>query len=297
MTKAQQNQIEKQIPGYCFNGIKESLELAMYIDFLNYDKDDMNTQINTLLNSKSKSMENINKNNNKSLYDLKNNDESFLKKIRIKNKSEKLKKYKFTKSLDPNISNEISINLDVFKPSFKNRDKNKSRKQMKEEKEKQSEINVNRFLLNGLIIRDNNFIINNFGNNKERIKNKNEEPFVINVPEIEQTHEHKLEYNLKFHTSNKKLIKMNNAILYDLIKEGSNNWGTIEQPSAPSIDRDAGTKIKYKKPILKLKKNKDLIKEELKIKEVEEHNTIQNKRINDKKETTNKKKNEKKKKN
>ena len=298
LTKAKQNQIEKQIPGYCFNGIKESLELAMYIDFLNYDKDDMNTQINTLLTSKAKSMENINKNTNKSFYDLKNNDESFLKKIRKKNKSEKLKKYKFTKSLDPNISNEISINLDVFKPSVKNRDKNKSRKQLKEkeEKENQSEINVNHFLLNGLIIRDNNYIINKFGNNKERIKDKNEEPFVINLPEIEQTHEHKLEFNLKFHSSNKKLINMNNAILYDLVKEGSNNWGTIEQPSAPSIDRNAGTKIKYKKPILKLKKNKDLIKDELKIKEVEEHNTIQNKRINDKKGTINKKKNENKKK-
>jgi hypothetical protein len=247
-------------------------------------------------------MENINKNSNKSFYDIKKNDESFLKKIRIKNKSEKLKKYIFSKSLDPNMSNEISINLDVFKSSLKYQDKHKIRRQDKEKEkkeiEKHSEKILNGFLLNGLIIRDNNIIINKnkYENNNEIFKNENEEPFVINVPEIEHTQEHKLEYNLRFHPSNKNLNNMDNAILYDLIKEGANHWGTIEQPPAPSIDRNAGTKIKYMKPILKLKKNKEFINEELKIKEIEEHHTAQNQSVTDKKEIADKKKNEKKKK-
>ena len=142
MTQAKQNQIEKQIPDFCFNGIKQSLELAICIDFINYDKDDMNL-LSNLLNSKSKSMENIKKINNKSFYDIQKLDESSKKKFRIKNKSVKLIKYIFCQNLDPNFSNEISINLDVFKPSVKSRDRSKSRRLDKEIKERQSEIHLN----------------------------------------------------------------------------------------------------------------------------------------------------------
>ena len=303
ITTADKHQIEKEIPDYCFDGIKESLELAMCIDFLNYDKDDMKHK-NTLLNSKSKSMEKIKNINNKSFYDLKKVDKSFRKKVRIKNKSEKLKKYKLCKSLDPNISNEISINLDVFKPSVKKKDKNINKRQDKDKdkEERQSEINLNPLLLNKLIIRDIN---DNQDNNKNKFEKKNEifkkendDPFIINVPEIENTHEpHKIfESNLRFHTSMEKVFNKEKIILYDIIKEGKNHWGTIMQPEAPSIDREAGTKIKYTKPILKLKKNKDFVKEEFRIREVEEHSTIRNPTLNEKKEKTNKKNNENKKK-
>ena len=297
ITQAKQNQIEKQIPDFCFNGIKQSLELAICIDFINYDKDDMNL-LSNLLNSKSKSMENIKKINNKSFYDIKKLDESSKKKFRIKNKSVKLIKYIFCQSLDPNISNEISINLDVFKPSVKNRDKNRSRKLDKELKERQSEIHLKHFLLNGLIIRDNNINKNENKKKDVRFKNEKEDPFIINVPEIEHNHEsHKIfEYNLRLNSPKKKLFNMDDVILYDTINEGKNHWGIIMQPPAPSIDRDAGTKIKYTKPILKLKKNKDFISQEFKIKEDEEHNMIHNHSISEKKEKSNKKINENKKK-
>ena len=302
ITTADKHQIEKEIPDYCFDGIKESLELAMCIDFLNYDKDDMKHK-NTLLNSKSKSMEKIKNINNKSFYDLKKVDKSFRKKVRIKNKSEKLKKYKLCKSLDPNISNEISINLDVFKPSVKKKDKNINKRQDKDKdkEERQSEINLNPLLLNKLIIRDindNQDNKNKFEKKNETFKKENDDPFIINVPEIENTHEpHKIfESNLRFHTSMEKVFNKEKIILYDIIKEGKNHWGTIMQPEAPSIDREAGTKIKYTKPILKLKKNKDFVKEEFRIREVEEHSTIRNPTLNEKKEKTNKKNNENKKK-
>ena len=52
----------------------------------------------------------------------------------------------------------------------------------------------------------------------------------------------------------------------------------ITQPSAPPIDRDAGTKIKYEKPNLKLKKEKEkVIKEELKENEVDEKEKLKKK--------------------
>lgn len=252
ITKAEQNLIEKQIPNFCFDGIKQSLELAIRIDFLNYDKDDMKVPEN-ILNYTSKSVENININskyekNNKSFYDLKKSDKSFQKKIRLKNKSEKLKKYKFHKNYDPNCSIENSINVDMFKSSKKLREKNNKNKR---QEEKYTEKNIDKLFLNGLIIRDNSYDNkeNDYENNEEKFKNENEEPFVVNSPEIENIQRietHKIDYNLKFHSSIKKIHNNENKILYDVIKEGKNHWGMITQPPAPSIDRDAGTKINFK---------------------------------------------------
>ena len=303
ITKAEQNLIEKQIPNYCFDDIKQSLELAICIDFLNYDKDDMKVSEN-ILNYTSKSAEHININlkyekNNKSFYDLKKSDKSFQKKIRLKNKSEKQNKYKFHNNYNPNYSNENSINVDMFKSSKKLKEKNNKNNKSKRQEEKYLEKSIDKSFLNRLIIRDNSYDNkeNDYENNEEKFKNENEEPFVVNSPEIENIQRietHKIDYNLKFHSSLKKIYNTENKILYDVIKEGKNNWGMITQPPAPSIDRDAGTKIKFTKPTLKLKKNKDMINEEEIKKENEELNKEQNQ--NDKSDSINKKKNENKKK-
>ena len=303
ITQSEQKEIVKKIPNYCFKEIKQSLDLAIYMDFLNYDKDDIK-QTTNLLNFKSKSQKNINiENNNKSFYNINNLNENLQKKI-IKNKSEKLKRYKFHQKLDPNYSFESSINLDVFKSPKKKKEKEKSRKHIREDKEKdkkEKKNDINKFLLKGLIIRDNSYNNKNKDKNNKNIErykddNDNEEPFIINSPEeienIQKIENHKLDYNIKFYTIFKSAYNHDEKkILFDTIKEGSNHWGIISQPSAPSIDRDAGSKIKYEKPILKLKKTKEIIKEETTIKEIEEK-TIQN----EKEENLNKKNNKKKKK-
>ena len=107
ITQSEQRELVKKIPNFCFDEIKQSLDLAIYIDFLNYDKDDIKQ--NTNLNFKSKSHKNLN------TTKLNDNSQKAIK----KNKSEKLKKYKFHQNIDPDYSFENSINLDVFKSSKK----------------------------------------------------------------------------------------------------------------------------------------------------------------------------------
>ena len=281
ITKSEQNKIDKKIPNFCFDEIKESLELTIYIDFLNHDKDDKKQKPN-ILNFKSKSQNNLNfkyENINKSFHSTNNLDKNIQDKILIKNKSEKLKKYKFHKNLDPNDSNEGSINLDVFKSPKKQKEKEKKDKHKKQDKEKEkNEKHIKNLLLHGLIIRDESFDNKNknFKNDEETIFNKNhienEEPFVVNSPEeienIQKLESHKLDYNVKFYAIFKNNPDPNeNKLKFDTIMTGENHWGMIDQPSAPSIDRDAGTKIKYEKPVFKLKKDNDVIKEVLKDKE------------------------------
>jgi hypothetical protein len=281
ITKSEQNKIDKKIPTFCFDEIKESLELAIYIDFLNHDKDDKKQKRN-ILNFKSKSQNNLNfkyENINKSFHSTNNLDKNIQDKILIKNKSEKLKKYKFHKNLDPNVSNEGSINLDVFKSPKKKKEKEKRDRHKKQEKDKEKNEKHNKnLLLHGLIIRDKSFDNKNksIKNDEEAIFNKNhienEEPFVVNSPEeienIQKLESHKLDYNVKFYAIFKNNHNPNeNKLKFDTIMTGENHWGMIAQPSAPSIDRDAGTKIKYQKPVFKLKKDKDVIKEVLKDKE------------------------------
>ena len=108
ITRALQNKISNQIPSFCFQEIKDSLNLALYIDFINYDKDDVIHQKN-LLDYVSKSNKNISK----------------IKKepTLITTKSEIIRKYKFNKELDPNISYEGSINVELFHTPKKEKEK------------------------------------------------------------------------------------------------------------------------------------------------------------------------------
>ena len=302
ITKSSQNDIEKKIPNFCFKEIKDSLEQTILIDFLNYEKDDIKQKRN-LLNYISKSHKNLNfLKKSQFLQDEINLDENLQKKVIIKNKSEKLKKYKFHKKMDPNYSFETSINLEIFKTNTKKKKEKEKEKSLKreksrklneekekKEKEKEKTVIVKNVLLNGLIIRDKSFDNKNKTNKNDDKKNEennsfnNEDPFVVNSPEeienIQKIESHKIDDNVKFYAIFKNTCDdIRHNLAYDIIKIGSNHWDMITQPSAPPIDRDAGTKIKYEKPNLKLKKEKEkVIKEELKENEVDEKEKLKKK--------------------
>jgi hypothetical protein len=224
ITQINKNKIEKNIPDFCFKDIKESLELAVIIEFLNHDRDDIENIQKVKFNSKSET--NLMKLN---IADKVN------KKLLIKNKSEKLKKYKLNKYLDPNISFENSTYLRVF-----------SNKKSKKKKNKNGILKFTE-----LIERDddsyNNKDIEDKNNDN---KTKNEDPFIINskeeIEKIKKIEIHKLDYN----PFNFNISKNNHKskLLYDTIDREENKWETISQPTPPPIDRDGATKIRYVQP-------------------------------------------------
>ena len=263
ITQSLKNKIERQINSYCFEQIENSLLLALYIDFINYDKDDM-THKKTLLDFKSHSKKDI----------LEEKEEKNL----IKNKSEILRKYKFCSKLDANISFEESINLEVFKTPKKEKEKEKlkesnnnkkyfmrfikeEKKELKEEKIRDPNLGK---LLDGLILRES---YKDKENNKydilmsKKISNKNssllkesKEPFTEDIEHIKNLESHKLDFNPELNF-NKKL----STIMINDTKINKNSWINIQQPNVPPIDRDAGTKINYiKNPLNKFKKMKTI---------------------------------------
>ena len=265
ITQVDKNKIEREIPDFCFKDIKQALELAIFVDFVNYDKDDMKHK-HTLLDFNSKSEKKLKIPNN---IDLSNNsNKSYQKIIKIKSKSEKLKKYKLTKHFDPNISFENSTYLEVFCSQ-----KKKTKKKNKENKENKD--TATEYQLDDLVIRDDSYNLQNKDDKtiKDVAENndfkKKDEPFIINSPEeiehIKRAESHDLDYNPIYNTLKNSNNK--NKILYDSIIDSENNWSLVTQPSAPPIDRDASTKIKYDPPNFKLHKmnsllNKNSIKEE-----------------------------------
>ena len=260
ITQVDKNKIEREIPDFCFKDIKQTLELAIFVDFVNYDKDDMKHK-HTLLDFNSKSEKKLKISNNIDLSHNCNN--SYQKILERKSKSEKLKKYKLTKYFDPNISFENSTYLEIFCSQKKTQKKKKENKDSTE------------YHLDELVIRDDSY---NYKNKDEKTNKdveenndfkKKDEPFVINsheeIENIKRTETYDLDYNPAYNSLKNNNNK--NKILYDSIKDSENNWSLITQPSAPPIDRDASTKIKYDPPCFKLNKmnsllNKDLIKEE-----------------------------------
>ena len=279
ISQSLQNKISKQIPSFCFEEVKNALNLALFIDFINYDKDDL-TPKKSLLDYASKSYENISK---------------FKKeKILIKNKSEILRKYIFGTELDPNISYEGSINLEVFNSPEKEKDKDKNKMTIKEsenninknfllkyikEEKKEEENNSIKDpnlgkLLNGLIIREP-FVHDKKNKNKHNLKSnklnllsnelsqssnnsidhdKKIAPFEVNgidtIEKIKNIESHKIDIIPKF-TEEKQILNC------DKIKDKLNSWSIISQPKVPPIDRDAGTKINFKN-FSKFKKMKTL---------------------------------------
>jgi len=276
ITEVNKNKIERKIPDFCFKDIKQTLELAIFVDFVNYDKDDIKHK-HTLLDFKSKSEKKL-KILKKDDIDLSNHsNRSYQKIINRKSKSENLKKYKFSKYFDPNISFENSAYLEVF-CSHKKKNKKKKKENSDQIEDKLDEI----------VERDDDSY--NYKNKdrkscKDIIENddfkKKDEPFVINsheeIENIKRTEIHDLDYNPIYNTLKNNNNK--NRILYDSIIDSENNWDLITQPSAPPIDRDASTKIKYDPPNFKLHKMNSLLNQNL-IKEEEEN--VKNKKEKEK---------------
>ena len=274
ITQSAKNNVERQIPHYCFNDIKQTLELAIFLDFLNHDRDDLNLP-SKLNKYKSKSVKNISyKIKNKSFYYY--NEDNSQTSINNMRKSLKIKKYKFNKYLDPNISFENTIYLELLKSPNKKK------------KKKENKINEENDMFMGILVKDESTedldksIIGDI-RNEEKLKKENDIPFIVNPSEgienIQKIETHNFDYN---HFYNNLKINSNykeHQLLYDSIKEGSNNWGLISQPSAPPIDRDACTKIKYAQPFLFPNKKSSIINQNLIIKEEKEYNNKEKKKI------------------
>ena len=277
ITEVNKNKIESKIPEFCFKDIKQTLELAIFVDFVNYDKDDIKHK-HTLLDFNSKSEKRLKILKNDDLNLSHNSNRSYEKIIKRKSKSEKIKKYKLTKYFDPNISFENSTYLEVFCLQ-----KKKTKKKKKENKDPMEDI------LDEIVMRNDddsyNYKNKDINNNNEIIGNidfiKKDEPFVINsheeIENIKRTEIHDLDYNPIYNTLKNNNNK--NKILYDSIINSENNWDLITQPTAPPIDRDASTKIKYDPPKFMLHKMSSLINQNL-IKEEEEN--IKNKKTKEK---------------
>ena len=286
VTLSLHNKINNQIPSFCFDEIKNSLSLALCIDFINYDKDDIKPK-KTLLDFISKSSRDV----------LKIKKEKKL----IKNNSENLRKYIFGPDLDPNVSYEGSINLNVFNdtPMKENQDNKDLYKglampsnkrnfflkyipeEKKEEENKSTKDPNLSTLLNGLIIREKtvktnilDFQLNsvkkerksvNSNDNNENdnlnIKDINKVPFEVKdiekIEKIKNIDSHGIDMLPMFFSSNKE-----NNILNNIFSSRQNNlinsWSLIPQPKVPPIDRDAGTKINFIKNISKFRKTKTL---------------------------------------
>jgi hypothetical protein len=135
ITNSFKNKIENKLPIYCFEGIKESLEILTNLDFLTHDKDDLEIK-NKLSITKIKSAINLRKNKDSSIIkDIEDVKENNLQ------KSEIIRKYRFEKQLDINYNEECSLDMEVF-------DSPKNEKSIiKEKKYKQGESIVLGFLV------------------------------------------------------------------------------------------------------------------------------------------------------
>jgi hypothetical protein len=262
MTDSLKNKVVNQIPNYCFEYLKQSIETLTYLDFLVYDKDDIEIKHHLII-GKNKSSINI-KSNTFLQKDKNDNDKSL-------NKSEIIRKYKFSKKMDPKITDDCSIDLDLFKDfnyeknGFEKSEKIKGEEKiimkfLVREKYKDKKTSFEKEEEKKRKIIDNNNRNYNFTFNDDKAKIFSQiccgdlEPFKINSEEnidiIKKVENHKI------YLSPKRSHKFKKKIPFDTKTDSINFWNTIEQPHAPSIDRDAGTKIKYEKPRPSLIKKK-----------------------------------------
>ena len=255
MTEITKNKIDKLIPNYCFDEIKETLQIVTQLDFITHEKDDIKIK-KKLPFEKIKSAINRKKDNS---IQMKRNEEKL-------NNSENLRKYKLQKKLNINVLDDNSLDLDVF-----NLSKSKLiEKELNEEKiimgfltrEKAKEINTSfqkekekkrKKIKNSN--KNNNY---NFIEDKDRMFkeiNEENEPFQLNEEEkienIKNVEIHKIDFSPSPVINNK---LYNNSVPFDSIVDSTNFWSSLSEPLPPPIDRDAATKIKHEK--IKLPPNK-----------------------------------------
>ena len=285
ITESLKNKVNKLIPDYCYDQMHETLAIITQLDFISYDKDDF-----PLKNKKQmKKM--------KSFINLKNNFNLILPGENIEQKeiqnSEIIRKYKFEKQYDINMD-DIDIDLSLFENSEKEEnelnddkifcgilkrekyDENDNSFQQ-EEIQKEKEIKKYNKKHNYNIKEDKLNIIKEVYSSKyiEHLESKKEnEPFQLNpeeaIEEIQKVESHKLDINIpsknnlnqnmltNIYLSDEIKIKKNISIPFEKINESTNYWKPILQPKPAPIDRDAGTKIKFEKPLIP-KFNKKMI--------------------------------------
>ena len=129
------------------------------------------------------------------------------------------------------------------------KDKKTSFEKQEEEKKKQLEKNNKKFNYN---FEDKDKIF-------KQIYSPVNEPFQIyseeNIEAIKKVENHKIELL----PSNPIKDNKKNTIPFDTVINSKNFWDQLQQPKTVPIDRDAGSKIKYEKSKISLKKLKSLI--------------------------------------
>ena len=148
-------------------------------------------------------------------------------------KSEILRDYKINDESD-------SLNVDIF-----NLTKN-------EIIEREKEMNKEKLIMGFLKREAHQEVITSFQKEEEKIEN------------IKNVEIHKIEISPSHPFIHKSL-----NIEFDSIIDSKNYWNPLSEPKAAPIDRDAGTKIKYEKPVISKKKlvvinPKDVVLEEQK---------------------------------
>ena len=269
ISESMKNEIQTLIPGFCFDELKQSLELLTHLNYLTYDKDDLGIKKKFPL-KKIKSA--IYKEKDNSLF-IKDNDESF-------QKSEIIRNYNFDESFDGKILDDYSLDLSIF-DSSKNEDLERRKEKEKEQKIKKSK------LLFGFLKRkeykDKKTSFEKQEEEKKKLLEKNNkkfhynfedkdkifkqiyspvnDPFQIyseeNIEAIKKVEDHKIELlpSNPINDDNKN----KNTIPFDTVINSKNFWDQLQQPKTVPIDRDAGSKIKYEKSKVSLKKLKSLI--------------------------------------
>ena len=278
------NRVNKLIPDFCYTQLYQTLDIITHLDFMSYDKDDYPFKGNKFL-KKMKSSKFI---NNKMTLPLPGEENELLN-------SEEIRKYKFEKEYDINISNDIDIKIALFENPETEKD------------EKDKDINKEKILF-GILRREvyNEDMNNSFQNEemkkKDNIKKKKKknnydlredklniikevynsvnipnfedenekEPFNINPEEkieaIQNVESHKLDINTNpsKNTNKNNILEIKKfiSIPFEQIIDSKNYWKPLSQPLSAPIDRDAGSKIKFDRPLIpKYNKNSKPIDE------------------------------------
>ena len=247
ITYSTRNKIDRLLPNYCFQELKQSIEILSHLDFLTHDRDDL------IIRQK------VSKENIKSATLRKKENSLIIKENEKQNDhSQIIRKYKFDKSYDISLLNECSINTEIFNMS-KNAEifeKEKEKKQKKiimgfmireEYQDKMTSFQKQEEKKRKTIAKHNKHFNYNFEDKDKVSKEINEkDPFQDeNIDAIKNVEEHKIDLS-PGQPMNKKSEQFN--LPYDITIDSTNFWNNISQPNPPPIDRDAGTKIRYEKP-------------------------------------------------
>jgi len=262
LTETTKNKVNKLIPNYCFVEIQQILEIITYLDFLNHDKDDLKIKkhipLERIKSAKYLNKENCEKENEELSYDK----SEIIRNYKINDKSDSLNVDIFNLTKNEIIEREKEMNKEKLIMGFLKREPHQEvmTSFQKEEEKKRKMIEGNNKKKNYNFYDDRDKMINEIYSEKE--------PFQVNPEEkienIKNVEIHKIEIS-----PSHPFIHKSHNIAFDSIIDSKNYWDPLSEPKAAPIDRDAGTKIKYERPMINKKnllvvKPKDVILEEQK---------------------------------